>query len=140
VSRACRVEASERRPVTPSGFRVTRLASPVTPFSWRLAGLDFFGTPGSIDQISRSDQEVFTLITRIALIFLWEIQFVRIRVIRVKAVGFFFAPFAFFVVQILLFVPASSFNPPSSPPLTWSSSPIKSRILSLNRFVSGRVC
>ena len=59
-------------PVTPSDglgggfryrgfvFRVTRLASLVTPSGWRLAGLDFFGTPGSIDQISDPDQAFLT--------------------------------------------------------------------------------
>jgi hypothetical protein len=37
-------------------FPVTCHLSPVTPFGWRLAGLDFFGTPRSIDQKRGSDQ------------------------------------------------------------------------------------
>jgi hypothetical protein len=52
------VTAREDSRPTAFSFRVTRHSSPVTPFDWRLAGLAFFGTPGSIDQISRSDQAV----------------------------------------------------------------------------------
>ena len=37
-------------------FRVTRPASLDTPLGWRLAGLDFFGTPRSIDHKGDPDQ------------------------------------------------------------------------------------